>query len=348
MRDSFVALLCFSSLLTVARAEMGSSEAFRAAPTLRAPADDTVHEQLFGWLKTAKASDAVQAEVDVLWKLEQAASLSLAERLANCFAIADPRAKTLVDVCSAARRGVKLPNVDWLREAGTDKFEAANLRLLYGRWLAHQRLYDELREQVSDLTPQDVVDPATLLFCQAVAHHQLLDKTEGLKVIDRLLNDVEQVPARYRSLATRMRADLDALDEKNLDHIARRMEDIRRRLDLGRAGEKVVEVEDGVIKSLDKLIEDMEKQLQNQQQGAGSGKSKMMPMAPMQQSRIAELKGPGEVDRKPIGAASGWGDLPPKEREEAMQQIGKDFPAHYRDVVEQYFRSLATQGQRAE
>ena len=28
--------------------------------------------------------------------------------------------------------------------------------------------------------------------------------------------------------------------------------------------------------------------------------------------------------------------------EEALQQIGKDFPAHYRDVIEQYFRKLAT------
>ena len=47
-------------------------------------------------------------------------------------------------------------------------------------------------------------------------------------------------------------------------------------------------------------------------------------------------KGPGEVTKKNIGSGSGWGDLPPKEREEAMQQIGRDFPAHYRDVIEQY------------
>ena len=52
-------------------------------------------------------------------------------------------------------------------------------------------------------------------------------------------------------------------------------------------------------------------------------------------------RGPGEVDRKPIGAKSGWGDLPPKQRQEALQQIGKDFPSHYREVIEQYFRKLA-------
>ena len=54
-------------------------------------------------------------------------------------------------------------------------------------------------------------------------------------------------------------------------------------------------------------------------------------------------KGPGEVAKKNIGSESGWGDLPPKEREEAIQQIGRDFPPHYRDAIEQYFRRLAAE-----
>jgi hypothetical protein len=140
-----------------------------------------------------------------------------------------------------------------------------------------------------------------------------------------------------------MRSDLAELDEKNLDHIARRMDDIRRRLDLGRAGKQVVEIENGVIKSLDKLIEEMEKQ-QQQQGGGASGSAG--PSSPMQDSRIAPLKGPGQVDHKQVGSTAGWGDLPAKQREEALQQIGKDFPAHYRDVIEQYFRKLASEGGR--
>ncbi|MDX1944399.1 MAG: hypothetical protein SFU86_03255, partial [Pirellulaceae bacterium] len=56
-------------------------------------------------------------------------------------------------------------------------------------------------------------------------------------------------------------------------------------------------------------------------------------------------KGPGQVANKDIGNKSGWGDLPPKQRQEALQQIGKDFPAHYRDMIEQYFRELASDEQ---
>jgi hypothetical protein len=54
-------------------------------------------------------------------------------------------------------------------------------------------------------------------------------------------------------------------------------------------------------------------------------------------------KGQGDVAKKPVGNESGWGDLPPRQRQEALQQIGKDFPAHYRDVIEQYFRKLASE-----
>ena len=68
----------------------------------------------------------------------------------------------------------------------------------------------------------------------------------------------------------------------------------------------------------------------------------------MQDSQIAELKAPMQVDRRDIGNKSGWGDLPPKEREQALQQIGREFPAHYRELVEQYFRELANEQTPAE
>jgi hypothetical protein len=46
-----------------------------------------------------------------------------------------------------------------------------------------------------------------------------------------------------------------------------------------------------------------------------------------------------------VGNESGW-KLPPKDRQEALQQIGKDFPAHYRDMIEQYFRKAGQRRQR--
>jgi hypothetical protein len=119
------------------------------------------------------------------------------------------------------------------------------------------------------------------------------------------------------------------------------MRDIRRRLDYGRAGSKVQKIEQGVLDSLEKKIEDLEKQQQQQQASAAGGSPQAS--RPMQDSMPAELKAPMQVDRRDIGHESGWGDLPDKERKQALQEVGREFPAHYRELIEQYFRELANE-----
>ena len=221
---------------------------------------------------------------------------------------------------------------------------AANLRLLYARWLVHESLFDEAQEQLSGLAPADVVAPASLLFYQSVVYHALLNKESGLKSLGELLAGAEASPRRYVALARLMQEDLKGLQDDTLDHIARRMDDIRRRLDLGRAGPKVRKEEDGVIQSLDKMIKKLEEQQRECQ--AGGNANSIRSSNPARDSLPMGGKGPGEVTKKDIGSGSGWGDLPPKEREEAMQQIGRDFPSHYRDAIEQYFRRLAAEGSK--
>ncbi len=98
-----------------------------------------------------------------------------------------------------------------------------------------------------------------------------------------------------------------------------------------------------MIESLDKLIKKIEEQQQQQQQSASGGNT-LRPTSPAQDSVPMGGKGPGDVTKRDIGSESDWGDLPPKEREEALQQIGRDFPSHYRDVIEQYFKRLASEG----
>jgi hypothetical protein len=210
-----------------------------------------------------------------------------------------------------------------------------NLRLLVGRRLAQLQYFDEALAQLEGFTPQDVADPAALLYYSAVAHHRLLHQEEGLAAVGQLLQRRAELPARYSALATLIESDLRKLEDETLDHISRRMEDIERRLDQGRSGDKVRNIEDGVVKSLDKLIKKLE-----DQQAASAGAASLQPSAPAQDSKIAEGKGPGNVTKRDIGRNTGWGDLPPKQREEALQEIGRDFPANYKEIIEQYFREI--------
>jgi hypothetical protein len=261
-------------------------------------------------------------------------------RLAATFALIDENARKLTILCSGPRSQLVLPTQAWLADTQSPFF-IHNLRLYYSCWLVRQSLFDEAREQLSDLQAADVVAPTVLLFYQSVVYHQLLERDNGLKTLDQLLQGPEAGPRRYRAVAKLMREDLKELEEDSLDHIARRMDDIRRRLDLGRAGPKVRKVEDGVIESLDKMIKKLEDQEQQQQQQASN---KLQSSKPAQDSMPMGGKGPGDVVKKNIGSQNGWGDLPPKQREEALQQIGRDLPANYRDVIEQYFKRLASEG----
>ena len=39
--------------------------------------------------------------------------------------------------------------------------------------------------------------------------------------------------------------------------------------------------------------------------------------------------------------AQNWGKLPEKERAKAMMELTKDLPPRYREVIENYFKTLA-------
>jgi hypothetical protein len=309
------------------------------------PRAQDVKAQALAWLEQKKADEATRAKAAALWSDlgEKTTEADLLVRLAGTFLLADENAAQLVQLCVKPKDQYKLPAQPWLTDAKTPPLVAHNMRLLYGRWLIHADLYDEALEQLSGLNPGDVAAPATLLFYQGVAYHTLLDKDAGLKVIAKLLEGADGSPRRYVALARLMQEDLKSLQDDTLDHIARRMNDVRRRLDLGRAGKKVRGVEDGIIESLDKIIKKLEDQAAAAA-AAGGMQDNIRSSRPAPDSVPIGGKGPGEIARRNIGSQDDWGNLDPKDREEALQKIGRDFPSHYRDVIEQYFRRLAAEG----
>ena len=98
--------------------------------------------------------------------------------------------------------------------------------------------------------------------------------------------------------------------------------------------------EDALIAKLDQLIETLEEEA-SESSAAQASQGEGGPSAPMQDSMPGGGTGPGNVNPKDLGANTEWGNLPPKEREEALQELSKDLPSHFRDVIEEYFRKLA-------
>lgn len=306
----------------------------------RPPTVADVKAQVDQWLASQKTDEATRLQVEKLWAVPDA---ELLDRLAGALALVDPSTRELVDLCRSEQAPAIVPQFAALEDQAAPPLVRNNLRLYYARWLAQHAFYDESLTQIRDLKPADVVDPAMLLFYQSVGFHRLLDKEAFLAAASKLMENRATLPRRYQVVGQLMEADLKPLKPDSLDEVSRLMDDIERRLGLGRAGKKVRQQEDDVIAKLDKMIEELEKQLQQQQQAAGKAGGKQ-PSSPMQDSMPGGGSGPGEVDPKRIGSQPGWGNLPPKQRQEALQQISKGLPAHYREVIEEYFRRLAREG----
>lgn len=299
------------------------------------------------YLKSLPPNAARDAAVRAEWKAglsEGAGPDEILDRLVASLAKSDDRAEELFALTTTADYRQPLPELAWLADSATHPLARNNLRLYLARWLVQEGYYDEAISWLEGLKPGDVVAPATLLFYRAVAHHQIVEPNETESALSQLLQRSEELPLRYQKVAALMQQDIAGLEEDSLDHIARRMGDIRRRLELGRAGEKVQQVETGVIESLDKLIEEAEKQLQQQQQAQAASSGGPPGGAPMQDSQLpGGIKGAGKVEQRDVGDESGWGNLPEKDREKALQDIGREFPSHYREVIQEYFRRLAAE-----
>ena len=323
------------------------------APSWSIPTAGDVRQRMIASFDRMSAA-GVAAAADVAaakeaWPEQEpiAHGADLLDHVMDSLARVDPR-------CAAVRRSVAdgraaaesaAPDLSWLADPATDPFERDAIRLWLGRERVRRDRFDEGLPLLADLDVATAVDPAALLFHRAACQHWLLEADVAVESLDRLLERSGEIPVRYERVARLLRADIAALEDESLDHIARRMRDITRRLDLGRAGPKTLAVQDGVIESLDKMIKQIEQQQQQQQSqsssGAGGG-GRSGNGTPMDDSRIAGGKGPGEVTKRDIGDSDGWGKLPPHKRDEALQQIGREFPAHYREAIEQYFKRLAS------
>ena len=145
----------------------------------------------------------------------------------------------------------------------------------------------------------------------------MLNKEEGLKAIERLLDGGDASPRRYLAVGYLMQADLDALSPRSTTSPGGWKTSSGGRP--GRAGPKFRKVEDGVIESLDKMI----KKIEEQQKAAAA--TTAATFAPNEQvrprsSRPMGGKGPGEVTKRVSASKSGWGDC--------LQRSAKSAAAH--------------------
>jgi hypothetical protein len=297
-----------------------------------------------------KAFRQIQAQFDVhltdsarrekvrqLWAESSNSSQTLLERTIAILSYINPNLKD----CSNAE-SITADQIAALSKQKTTPFELANLRLLAARSSFVNGQFETSQTLMKSIDPEKTVEPATYYFLNAAIAFQLFKKDDCLNAIKMLLNaKTFDCPRRYRTIAARMRDNIQSLQPGDLKHIAHQMNDISRRLDLGKSGSKVQKIEDDVIESLDRLIESLQKQANNQ--SGSQSANNLQPARPAEKTILARGKGPGQTTARPLDTNRSWGNLPPGTREQTLQQIDRRFPAHYREIIEQFFRSQAAE-----
>lgn len=302
------------------------------------PSDEMVRKRLVGYLKASGTSEAKIREALVLWD-PKTTTIDSRERLGKILAtigVVDPQILRWAETVRCSDTG----GVDIIRleDEATDSCFKDALKLWIAQGWIQQGRYGEALSLLDGIEPAELCDPASYAFAVATIHHQRAEKKQGLELLEWLLQYSGAIPERYNVLGNLMYEDLRQLQTGSLDDISRRMKQIHKQLDLGRTGDNVLKTEDEVLQMLDKLIEEESKKQASQAQATAQGGA---PARPADASRLLGGKGTGQVTKKKLGKTAGWGDLPPKEREQAMQELSREFPAHYREVIEAYFRELA-------
>jgi hypothetical protein len=314
---------------------------------LRTTDADAARSQALAWLKqTGKADVSTLKAFDAIWTQTDR---SVLDRVADSLVLGDAEAARLLQEARdfSAPPPTEVPAV--LRDPKKPVFFRANLALAYAKALSQRRVYEESLTALKAAQPEQVVDPGTYLFHRAVAEHALLLKDDATRSIVRLLDDAVDVPDRYKMVSALMAFDMQSWKQKDLGEIARKMDNIERRLELARGGPHTQKIEKEVVRRLDEII----KELENQNNGASGQNGGSCPNGgdrgganssdPLKDSRIVRNSGPGRVDPKRLQyLEQNWGKLPEKERAQAMQDLTRDMHPKYREVFENYFKKLAT------
>jgi hypothetical protein len=321
----------------------GRDEAIGA---LKAPDAQTVYNQAVSWFQASgSGSPEASQKFEVLWKESDRALL---DRVAKTFALGDPKAAKLLAEAGDPAAPAPITVPDLLKDEKQSAFYRANLALAYAKALSNRRIHEEALDALRLVKPENVVDPAGYFFLRAVAEHALLLKNEAFRSIVGVVEDVADAPDRYKIVSLLMLYDMQTWKDKDLGWIARKMDNIERRLELARGGAQTQKMQTEVVRRLDEIIKDLENQQKGNSNGGACPNGGQVPggganpSQPMPDSHIATNPGPGNITPKRLqDYAKQWGKLPEKERAKAMAELTRDMPPRYREVIENYFKKVA-------
>ena len=230
--------------------------------TLRTATPEEARGQSLDWLKGVGKTDAnTMKAFEAIWSQDRA----VLDRVADTFALGDAEAAKVLGDARDPSRPAPTDFPAALKDTKKPAFYRHNLGLAYGKALSNRRVYEEALQVFKQVKPEKVVDPSAYLFHRAVAEHGLTLKDDANRSILRLLDDAVDTPDRYKMVSILMAFDMQSWKEAEildrLANIARKMDNIERRLELARGGPKTQKIQKDAIARLDEIIKELENQM---------------------------------------------------------------------------------------
>ncbi|HUT37216.1 MAG TPA: hypothetical protein VNE39_27290 [Planctomycetota bacterium] len=243
------------------------------------------------------------------------------------------------------------------QQKSPDPYLAAHAAYFEGRALVIEERYEEALPLLSKVAGEwldRTLYGGESLFLVGICQAELIRREAALRVFRDFLKLYADAPERMRIGADLVVRTIQALEEGSLDDVQDRMDESRRRLHIEKSGKPTQERQERIIAMLDKLIREAE---DREQQGGGGGggggggqggqgggppSGNQQPSGPASQSSAAAGEGRmGALARAARGRADeSWGNARARERQEVLNVLKAKFPERYRELLEQYYKSL--------
>lgn len=237
-----------------------------------------------------------------------------------------------------------------------DPFLVAEAKYFIARAFVYRENYEEALPLLEDFEKnhaKDSVQSGNALYLKGIALANTLNNKEAIAALSRFIEQYPGAPERMRVDAWQQLQLISSIKKDSLADIFQRMEFSRRRLTLERTDQDTKIEQEKIVKMLNTMIKKAEDQ---EKKGNCNCKKPGEQQQPSQGQGKKEGKGKsnnGQGSKNPDGFAkrtfgngdaSDWSKLRDRERDPAFNALKEKFPARYKELVEQYYKSFRKNG----
>jgi len=237
-----------------------------------------------------------------------------------------------------------------------DPFLAAEGSYYLSRVLLSEGLFEKALPHLSNVRNEwsgHSLRGGESLYYEGVCYSNMLQRTAASDALNEFIENYPNSSSRLIGAAKDLIASLERVHRGSIDDVAGHMEFSRRKLDLTELGEGTQVAQSKIVEMLDELIEMAEEQekppspnpnsSESQAQGQGGNPSSKPGNGKNnnKQGNPNAQKAPRVVRRVRGAAESAWDDLRKRDRgTDALGALKSKYPARYRLLVDQYYRSV--------